>query len=329
MKKILSLHIFAALACLAVASVASAQCDGCNAGPIAAPSHGVGGGLLGKMMAASHSGCNSCAQARPAMGPSLLQNRGGCAGNGLCSGRCGGGCGGRLVEALTGNGFVGLLSGGHAHSEVGGACMTCNNVWDGYCSERERCLPHAHYPLQNYHGRCGTCGGKGCGLCAKKAGCSTCGAAPCSCASAPQMLAPAPGCDGGCNGCAGAPIVRALPIGAPLVAIPAPVAAPAAGVGPAAVTPPAAVNYNYATAPQPTPAQPTPAITPAEVDPEPTQAPVEAHSPVDGSGVDAISAEPVKNPIPPIPPSPVAEPELDNQTRTGAFDWLNRALRMN
>lgn len=42
-----------------------------------------------------------------------------------------------------------------------------------------------------------------------------------------------------------------------------------------------------------------------------------------------ISAESVPDPIPPVPPSPANAPSIGDQSSSGAFDWLQRALQLN
>lgn len=130
------------------------------------------------------------------------------------------------------------------------------------------------------------------------------------------------GCDGGCA--AAPPVVYAAPP-VSAVAAPTPVVAPVAVPTPAeepARTQPEPVAASEVAETKPAPAVATPSDT-HKADPPIVQ----AESPVDGGTVDGITAEPVNDPIPPIPPSPVSEPELDDQTRTGAFDWMYRALR--
>lgn len=135
-KKIISLHVFAALICLAASNHADAQCATC-----------------GNHTAATVS--SSC--------------DGGCAA-GTCDG-----CGGVGLKHRIDNMY------GHHPTENFEHCFTCDNVWDGYCEAKRKCLPHAKYPLPNYQGgypgqnlACGQCGGAGCGACGVSAGCGTC-----------------------------------------------------------------------------------------------------------------------------------------------------------
>lgn len=70
----------------------------------------------------------------------------GCA-TGNCATPCSHGCGG--------------------HCGIGGqtgACVTCAGIWDDYCATKKHCLPHAKYPLQNYHGHIGCAGCCGVGV---------------------------------------------------------------------------------------------------------------------------------------------------------------------
>ena len=55
---------------------------------------------------------------------------------------------------------------GAAGCEAGG-CLTCQNIWDGYCESKRKCIPPAVYPGKNYVGRHGMshcCPGGGVGI---------------------------------------------------------------------------------------------------------------------------------------------------------------------
>lgn len=60
------------------------------------------------------------------------------------------------------------------HHCQSGPCMTCDNIWDGYCASKPHCLPIANYPFQNCRlGRlhlpsrcngCNSCNNQGVGI---------------------------------------------------------------------------------------------------------------------------------------------------------------------
>lgn len=339
-KKILSLHLFAAIVCFAACDLASAQLSGCASGACGV---GHGGSLLQKIAAGGclggcgGKGCASCAATparmiapRPVMVPQAAV---GCAGHGMCGGHCGGRghCGGKFMQMLEGaKGVTGLFDGGYPHSQVGGACRTCENIWDGYCASKERCLPHAKYPYQNYYGGgCHSCGGNGCNACGHggcaSGGCNKmtlfgglftpraagCGAMGCTKA----------GCAGGCGAAPGYAGVR--PMGATFVS-----STPGVSAGPVRG------GQAYAFAPveideqpeEPTLAQPGDIAQSTEEAAEEVadREPVLELAPL----TSAVSNDELRDPIPPVPPSPAAEPGLGDQTRTGAFDWLERSLNL-
>lgn len=335
-KKILSLHLFAALVCLVACDVTSAQLSGCANG---ACGIGHGGGLLQKISAGGclgckGAGCSSCAAAPAPMfasAPAFAAPRPmGCAGHGYCGGNCGGKCGGKLLHVLNGaKGVAGLFDGGYPHSQVGGQCRTCDNIWDGYCASKERCLPHAKYPYQNYHGgNCHACKGRGCGLC-RHGGCASgncnrmtvfggmfspqaagCGAAGCTQA----------GCSGGCSAAPGYAAGLSAPTGAALVK-----AAP--NVTPTGTVIRGGQTFAYTAEDVEQPQEPTLA-QPSDF--EQASDTVEAFTgePVlDLAPLESAVSE-VSDPIPPVPPSPAIEPGMADQTRTGSFDWLERSLRL-
>lgn len=137
-RRIVSLHIFAALVCLAATNFAAADCASCGGG-CADGGCQAAGGLLGKL------GCNS----------------GSCAPGG-CLGHCGGGFGGRLF---------GCFGGGCQDS---GPCVTCDNVWDDYCASVPHCLPARKYPLKNMTAHFGrNFGHRGCGGCGNCSDCAS------------------------------------------------------------------------------------------------------------------------------------------------------------
>jgi|GEM_PF-4220961 len=345
-KKILSLHIFAALVCLVACDVTSAQLGGCASG---ACGIGHGGGLLQKIAAGGclsckGAGCSSCAAAPApsfvaAPAPVFAARPAGCAGHGYCGGGCGGGCGGKFLHILNGaKGVTGLFDGGYPHSKVGGACQTCDNIWDGYCASKVRCLPHAKYPYQNYHGgNCHACKGKGCGLCGH-GGCASgncnrmtlfgglftprtggCGAMGCT----------QPGCSGGCGAAPGYAAAGGAPVG-----LGAPAGAALVKAGPA-LPPQGTVirggqTFAYTAADSEQPKEPTLA-QPGDLNQTVDVGTFAEREPVtlDLAPFDsAVSAEGIADPIPPVPPSPAVEPGLGDQTRTGSFDWLERSLRL-
>lgn len=324
-RKIVSLHLFAALLALAATNFAEADCASCGGGCEPGGCKLATGSLLGKLRCAkgcASAGCDiGCQSGGCATGCVDGGCHTGCAGNGLCGGNCGGRCGGKLLG--------GCLGGG-CNSE--GPCRTCDNIWDDYCASKSQCLPAVRYPLQKFHrgGRCG-----GCGLGAGSCGCGAGGVGiygQQDCGCGPKLhhgllkklfthkkrvtacAAPAP--------CADVP--------APCAAAPAPcAAAPAAcddgccdGGGCAAVVAAPAVQHSqpyvqvrplYRTAPPVAESQPVPTTTPVVSPPEPA-----ATAPV--------STRAISDPVPPVPPAPSVS---DQTSSSGAFNWLQRALKLN
>ena len=285
----------ASLFCLLVAGSAMADCAECGAGCDAGgcvTSNG-GGGLLGKR------GCSSCV------------------GNGV--GIYGGGC----VGGCRGNGHC---RGGH-----GGNCVTCDHIWDDYCSNKSDCLPFMRHPVIGGRGH-GHCNGHGCAKTSGHGGCAV-GTAGCKSGHhgggllsrlfAPCSKRASSACDGGaCDapGCADA-TCDAPGCAAPTCDAAGGCSAPATAAG--ACTGCAAPAY--APAPmmgQPTPVEPAmepaPRVTPPLQDPSAPPAPTPAGS---ASRVNVMRP----SPVPPLPPAPA----ITDQTRTGSFDWLQRALRLN
>jgi len=88
----------------------------------------------------------------------------GCAAENGGFGACGGGCLSGRLGRLHGEGCYDITG-------LGEACLTCDNVWDGYCASKPRCPTQPHCPLQNLHGckvfreACG-----GCNVCARGVG---------------------------------------------------------------------------------------------------------------------------------------------------------------
>lgn len=58
---------------------------------------------------------------------------------------------------VTGNGF----SGGYYSGASAGGCLSCANVWDGFCEEKERWCNRCHHGRRCNPG-CATCGSSGC-----------------------------------------------------------------------------------------------------------------------------------------------------------------------
>ena len=221
---------------------------------------------------------------------------------------CGGGC--ATGNCATG-GYVSAGAGCLSGDCNSGPCRTCTGLWDDYCATKNRCLKNAKYPLQNYHGHggCNTCGNAGVGIYANSAGCG--------CGVAKKLFhhhaAPAVGCDsceapcadGGCSD-----------------------SGYAAGCSSCAAATSAPVSHQYGyTAPK---AQSAPVATSPVIDVQPVGSGYAGPSYLQPSRTSIPQksySAPITKPvsIPPVPPAPA----LNDQTSTGAFDWLQRALKLN
>lgn len=333
-RKIISLHVFAALICVVAAAVANADCGLCggNCADGACQAQKSGGllsrlSLFGGSKSCTGGGCDSpscttCAAPAappvvvapaPAPAPCLGGCKTGCAGGGCQTGGCGAGCGGDLLAKLHG-----------AFAPVDdGICRTCENIWDDYCAEKRNCLPGPKYPFQNHHGcnLCGAAGGCGCangngvGIYGGLTGCGACGASPCKCGTHNLMSnlfakkgcdkegCDSPSCDGGCAASAAVsyapPVVHSTPVHQT----------------------PVQQAYSYS-APAYTASEPANFYSNDSYStPAPSEPVIEAETTIAPTPVDSM---------PPIPPSPSDLPAItDQSSTTGAFDWLQRALQLN
>ncbi len=279
LRKMISVHLFAAVVCFAAADFATAGCGSCG---------GNCGGACGAV-----SGCP-----------------------GGCGGSCGGaGCISNLLGKFHGGG-----------QDVGGPCMTCDNIWDDYCASKKQCLPQAKYPFQNHSG-CGLCRGGGCGACAGGVGIyGQCGAGGCGgggllgklfkhkghghgCADGGCLTGGCASGDCGTGGCADGGCDAGVAISAPVAPI-------------------------YSTAPVAVEAAPMQTMQPMQHAYPVEQPAPQYHQPMTpvSAPMDVPAAAPTLAPSEAVPPTPTALPSVTDQSqqgKRGSFDWLQQALQMN